>query len=179
MHVLVVELRSLPSRPSTGPSDLPSPDVCQQRRDRGPCEAYHVMYYYDVRHRRCHHFVYGGCGGNGNRFESIEECQRRCERVATPQPRPTEEPTRPTTSSEPTTTQQSTTTSAPDIYRTPPSVHTHPPDHTPTPPRTRPELETRAPAPSEGTFTLLLSTEASPRELIITLTLSPLSSVIV
>lgn len=30
-------------------------------------------------HTRCEHFNYGGCGGNGNRFTSLQRCKRRCD----------------------------------------------------------------------------------------------------
>ena len=29
-------------------------------------------------HGICRMFVYGGCGGNGNRFPSKEECEQTC-----------------------------------------------------------------------------------------------------
>ncbi|KAI8435836.1 hypothetical protein MSG28_004052 [Choristoneura fumiferana] len=35
-------------------------------------------YYYDVNERKCKTFVYGGCNGNSNRFETITECMERC-----------------------------------------------------------------------------------------------------
>lgn len=36
------------------------------------------MWYFKSTTRRCEPFVYGGCGGNANRFQSVEECHRIC-----------------------------------------------------------------------------------------------------
>ncbi|VDL63073.1 unnamed protein product [Hymenolepis diminuta] len=46
---------------------------------RGRCMAYMPSWGYDRRLGRCVRFVYGGCGGNGNRFESQEECEMACD----------------------------------------------------------------------------------------------------
>jgi len=53
-------------------------DVCSLAPAAGDCEDYHSAWYYDQSTDRCLKFVYGGCGGNGNRFDSQEACQRRC-----------------------------------------------------------------------------------------------------
>ncbi|KYB26517.1 Papilin-like Protein [Tribolium castaneum] len=53
-------------------------DVCTMPMDRGPCRAYTPKYYYDRGVGRCASFIYGGCGGNGNRFSSSEECEKIC-----------------------------------------------------------------------------------------------------
>ena len=67
--------------------------VCEMPRDPGPCEALLLRYYYDPRDRTCSTFDYGGCQGNENRFETLEECQRECmggmeEVMTTPAPTP-------------------------------------------------------------------------------------------
>lgn len=36
------------------------------------------MWYFDHPMQKCREFLYGGCGGNGNRFDSQEACERRC-----------------------------------------------------------------------------------------------------
>lgn len=46
----------------------------------GDCHNYVTRWYYDLKGKRCNQFYYGGCGGNGNNFQSEEECMQRCER---------------------------------------------------------------------------------------------------
>ena len=29
--------------------------------------------------KQCEHFIYGGCGGNGNQFENREACEDQCQ----------------------------------------------------------------------------------------------------
>uniref|UniRef100_A0AC34G1H2 BPTI/Kunitz inhibitor domain-containing protein n=1 Tax=Panagrolaimus sp. ES5 TaxID=591445 RepID=A0AC34G1H2_9BILA len=36
------------------------------------------MYYFDTRMSVCQPFVYKGCGGNENRYKSLEECRKAC-----------------------------------------------------------------------------------------------------
>jgi papilin len=54
------------------------PDMCAQTVDAGRCLAYVPMFYYDRITDRCLQFVYGGCGGNDNRFQTRESCEQRC-----------------------------------------------------------------------------------------------------
>lgn len=44
----------------------------------GPCEGYYPHWYYDKDRKHCTQFVYGGCLGNNNRFETRDECQALC-----------------------------------------------------------------------------------------------------
>lgn len=55
--------------------------ICSQEPDSGPCEGYFRSFYYDVTTQRCQRFVYGGCGGNSNRFSSRKDCRRTCSSV--------------------------------------------------------------------------------------------------
>lgn len=57
-----------------------SPDErCLFPVQSGNCNAYIEAYGYDVETGHCEQFIYGGCGGNPNRFESLAECQAVCD----------------------------------------------------------------------------------------------------
>lgn len=55
------------------------PDFCFLEEDAGICRGYITRYFYSNQSRQCEHFKYGGCLGNLNNFESLEECQNTCE----------------------------------------------------------------------------------------------------
>ncbi|KAF8566217.1 hypothetical protein P879_01707 [Paragonimus westermani] len=46
----------------------------------GNCAAYIPMYAFNPEKSKCEPFVYGGCGGNENQFETLEECVDLCEK---------------------------------------------------------------------------------------------------
>lgn len=60
--------------------DQPSPIACAQPKDSGPCLAAIPRYYYIPSADACEMFVYGGCPGNGNNFESRADCLSTCAR---------------------------------------------------------------------------------------------------
>ncbi|VDK68293.1 unnamed protein product [Litomosoides sigmodontis] len=55
-----------------------TPDICQLPKDRGPCDQYELRFYYNNRLNECKYFFFGGCEGNANNFERVEECERFC-----------------------------------------------------------------------------------------------------
>ncbi|XP_022108407.1 uncharacterized protein LOC110988832 [Acanthaster planci] len=59
-------------------STTPVPDVCRLPISRGPCLARFPRWAYSTLLNKCHLFVYGGCRGNDNRFETKEECENTC-----------------------------------------------------------------------------------------------------
>ncbi|XP_051971712.1 kunitz-type U19-barytoxin-Tl1a-like [Xyrauchen texanus] len=52
--------------------------VCSLPLDYGSCFAIIPKYYYDSTEKNCRMFLYSGCQGNGNRFDSSEECKKIC-----------------------------------------------------------------------------------------------------
>ncbi|KFD56207.1 hypothetical protein M514_02985, partial [Trichuris suis] len=53
-------------------------DPCQQPKEVGPCKASIVRYFYNLVTKKCEQFMYGGCKGNENNFETKVECEQRC-----------------------------------------------------------------------------------------------------
>ncbi|XP_010130591.1 PREDICTED: amyloid-like protein 2 isoform X2 [Buceros rhinoceros silvestris] len=67
-----------------GGSDMKS--VCSQEAMTGPCRAVMPRWYFDPNKRKCIRFIYGGCGGNRNNFESEEYCMAVCKKMTPPHP---------------------------------------------------------------------------------------------
>lgn len=55
-----------------------SMDVCELPPDEGPCDAAIPRYYYNPSIWMCERFIYGGCGGNANNYNTFEECMAVC-----------------------------------------------------------------------------------------------------
>ncbi|XP_033833641.1 amyloid beta (A4) precursor protein a isoform X1 [Periophthalmus magnuspinnatus] len=53
-------------------------DVCWSGAETGPCRAMLPRWYFDRSEEKCVQFIYGGCGGNRNNFESEEYCLSVC-----------------------------------------------------------------------------------------------------
>ncbi|XP_071002327.1 WAP, Kazal, immunoglobulin, Kunitz and NTR domain-containing protein 2-like [Oncorhynchus clarkii lewisi] len=45
---------------------------------QGPCKAYEPRWAYSSTLKQCQSFIWGGCGGNENNFESKEACEEMC-----------------------------------------------------------------------------------------------------
>lgn len=54
----------------SGPCSLPTL--------QGPCKSYEPRWAYSSSLRQCQSFIYGGCEGNANNFESKEACEETC-----------------------------------------------------------------------------------------------------
>lgn len=52
--------------------------VCYLPSVAGSCEGEYMEWFYDTGVRACRQFQYGGCLGNGNRFQTKKECQATC-----------------------------------------------------------------------------------------------------
>lgn len=53
-------------------------DKCFLYQDRGNCSSMSSKYFYERQNGVCKQFMYSGCGGNDNRFDSKQECERHC-----------------------------------------------------------------------------------------------------
>uniref|UniRef100_A0A2H1V6X6 SFRICE_025441 n=2 Tax=Spodoptera frugiperda TaxID=7108 RepID=A0A2H1V6X6_SPOFR len=72
---------------SRGPGHKQKLDVCTLEIDEGICggdsfseepENSTIYYGFNNETMKCEEFVYEGCGGNDNRFDSMHECWRLC-----------------------------------------------------------------------------------------------------
>lgn len=52
--------------------------ICYKTVDPGSCNGDITAYYYDSHNQLCQAFIYGGCEGNANRFQTEEQCERLC-----------------------------------------------------------------------------------------------------
>ncbi|XP_027222440.2 thrombin inhibitor hemalin [Penaeus vannamei] len=55
--------------------------ICGQPLQRGYCRALHYRWAWDAAAKTCSTFVYGGCGGTENNFETKEMCLSVCKRT--------------------------------------------------------------------------------------------------
>ncbi|KAM9480755.1 amyloid beta precursor like protein 2 isoform 2-T2 [Clarias gariepinus] len=63
--------------------------LCSLEAETGPCRASMPRWHFDIYHKKCVRFIYGGCAGNRNNFESEEYCMAVCKSLTLP---PTSEP---------------------------------------------------------------------------------------
>ncbi|XP_032618272.1 kunitz-type protease inhibitor 4 [Chelonoidis abingdonii] len=57
---------------------MPVTDLCHLPSVCGYCKARFPRWFYNWSSQACEEFVYGGCGGNRNNFETKEECLKAC-----------------------------------------------------------------------------------------------------
>ncbi|VDD87724.1 unnamed protein product [Enterobius vermicularis] len=53
-------------------------EICEEEKLDGQCAGKFPRYWYNSRKKRCERFIYTGCKGNRNQFETEEECKRIC-----------------------------------------------------------------------------------------------------
>ncbi|KAI1700720.1 kunitz/Bovine pancreatic trypsin inhibitor domain-containing protein [Ditylenchus destructor] len=58
-------------------------DICALPMERGDCDSYRLVFYFNSTENECKSFFYGGCNGNANNFERIEECENTTQTVPT------------------------------------------------------------------------------------------------
>lgn len=69
--------------PQTEPPTIRTDDRCFLPPDMGPCKARIERWYYNIKLNSCLTFLYGGCGGNGNSFQSHSACSDACRKTST------------------------------------------------------------------------------------------------
>uniref|UniRef100_A0A131YMX9 Pancreatic trypsin inhibitor n=1 Tax=Rhipicephalus appendiculatus TaxID=34631 RepID=A0A131YMX9_RHIAP len=57
--------------------------ACMQPKDAGPCRASVPRWYFNAYEQVCKEFIYGGCQGNNNRFETKAACDAACSHMKT------------------------------------------------------------------------------------------------
>ncbi|KAH6929445.1 hypothetical protein HPB50_000262 [Hyalomma asiaticum] len=66
------------SCPQLGSSAQRRPSLCSLPPVQGTCRGFFPSFYFDSSSGTCREFIYGGCKGNANRFESFQQCTRVC-----------------------------------------------------------------------------------------------------
>ncbi|EFP00691.1 CRE-MLT-11 protein [Caenorhabditis remanei] len=51
---------------------------CSLPKERGPCDKYELRFYFNPDLNECKYFFWGGCEGNHNNFERVEDCENSC-----------------------------------------------------------------------------------------------------
>ncbi|XP_075818980.1 eppin-like [Microtus pennsylvanicus] len=59
----------------------PQQDICSLPKDSGYCLAYFPRWFYNKENSTCQLFIYGGCQGNNNNFQSQSLCQNVCQKT--------------------------------------------------------------------------------------------------
>ncbi|XP_051566550.1 collagen alpha-3(VI) chain-like [Myxocyprinus asiaticus] len=72
----------LPPAPAPAVALHSSVDICKLPKEEGSCAKFVLKWYYDPLRGNCARFWYGGCGGNQNRFDTKDECEKGCGKTA-------------------------------------------------------------------------------------------------
>ena len=51
---------------------------CLSAPNKGPCKARNPRFYFDHEDNKCKKFIYGGCKGNKNNYQTKDDCIETC-----------------------------------------------------------------------------------------------------
>ncbi|WKY13709.1 hypothetical protein Q1695_004499 [Nippostrongylus brasiliensis] len=51
---------------------------CLYEIEKGDCGGEHLRYAFDRNKKKCVTFIFSGCGGNTNRYPTLQRCERTC-----------------------------------------------------------------------------------------------------
>uniref|UniRef100_A0A5F8G2V9 BPTI/Kunitz inhibitor domain-containing protein n=1 Tax=Monodelphis domestica TaxID=13616 RepID=A0A5F8G2V9_MONDO len=71
------DLEQNPLNTQENPVPLVLP-LCLLPPERGNCDSLNLRYFYNSTSRLCEAFIYSGCNGNGNNFDTVECCLKTC-----------------------------------------------------------------------------------------------------
>ena len=60
------------------PASVGRPPLCNLNKESGVCDAWFPMFFFNKDTGLCEKFIYGGCGGNMNKFWKKEDCEKTC-----------------------------------------------------------------------------------------------------
>ena len=52
--------------------------ICSLPMQAGDCRGIIPRYFFNTEASKCSEFNYSGCGGNGNNFETLHDCENMC-----------------------------------------------------------------------------------------------------
>ena len=58
--------------------DLDKVDICRLAMSEGSCSNHTDRWYFDHEANECKTFVFKGCNGNENNFETRDKCESQC-----------------------------------------------------------------------------------------------------
>lgn len=53
-------------------------EICLEDKQEGQCGGIYPRFWYNATSKRCERFIYTGCKGNRNQFETADACKRMC-----------------------------------------------------------------------------------------------------
>nr|QJB23280.1 TFPI-2 [Sinocrossocheilus bamaensis] len=54
------------------------PRICRFQKKEGHCRGLFMRYFFNMTSMQCETFTYGGCQGNENNFQNLQECMEYC-----------------------------------------------------------------------------------------------------